>query len=451
MAKLTDMEELASTIIDKNVQSYMREALTCYMTGAYRATIVLSYIALFDDIIAKLDVLAKVNRKARRIYDEVSKKRADQEVFESDLINQLSSNNLMSSLDTTFLDILRKLRNKAAHPSGHQPSAEEARFIYYESISRFLSKEILSTTQLADEILVSTGDKNLFPSTDISIIAKVVKKELESIHHETYSYLVNKLLDKVISSDDAVSKNASFFLTGMTFNSDNEESIGAIRKYLIENKSQDDKFYFMIIRTITSNPKVLDGVDDITFQRLRVIIEERISNVESTLGHSRFSHPVSMFSSMFGVTEDSLIKRYFTDELNHLFKRFLYSSYLINNLGKSELAKENYINTLYSKAGSSDFDTANYFARNCYDIADDLDVILTEKDSFVLVLHVIKAADWGAFGSKDMRKAKFGSMPKIRDKARSYDSSNTAGAMKLYTELFGSDTEFNNDMNAYIR
>lgn len=131
MAKLTDMEELASKIIDKNVQSYMREALTCYMTGAYRATIVLSYIALFDDILAKLDVLAKVNKKAKKIYDEVSKKRGNQEVFESDLINQLSSNNLLTSLDSTFLDILRQLRNKAAHPSGHKPSAEEARFIYF--------------------------------------------------------------------------------------------------------------------------------------------------------------------------------------------------------------------------------------------------------------------------------------------------------------------------------
>jgi len=451
MAKLTDMEELASKVIDKDVQSYMREALTCYMTGAYRATIVLSYIALFDDIIAKLDVLAKVNRKAKKIHDEVSKKRNDQEVFESDLINQLSSNNLLSSLDTTFLDILRKLRNKAAHPSGHQPSAEEARFIYFESINRFLSKEILSTTQLADEILASTADKNLFPSTDISIIAKVVRKELESIHHETYSYLVNKLLDKVISSDDVVSKNASFFLTGMTFNSDDEESILAVKKFLIEKKSQDDKFYLMIIRVITSNPKVIDDIDDITIQRLKVLILERINSVESTLGHSRFSHPVSMFSSMFGSTEESILKGNFSSEIELLLSKFMYSSYLINNLSKSQFAKEKYLEVIYSKAGSSDFDTANYFARNCYDIADDLDLIFSEKDSYLLVLQVIKAADWGAFGSRDMRKSQFGSIPKIRDKARTFDSKFNSDAKELYIELFGSDTEFDNDMNAYVR
>ena len=124
----------------------MREAMCCYMAGAYRGAVVLSYIALFDDLLAKLGELANVNATAKTIFLEATKKKADQDVYESYLIDQLASKNLISGLDSSFLATLRTLRNKSAHPSGHKPSPEEARFIFFETVDRFLSKPILSTT-----------------------------------------------------------------------------------------------------------------------------------------------------------------------------------------------------------------------------------------------------------------------------------------------------------------
>ncbi|MET2855104.1 hypothetical protein ABXV24_24780 [Vibrio owensii] len=450
MAQLSDMEELASKIVDKNVQQYMREALTCYMTGAYRATIVLSYIALFDDILEKLNSLGKINRKARKIYEETSKKRSNQEVFEYDLINQLSSNNLLPSLDATFLDILRQLRNKAAHPSGHKPSAEEARFIYFESINRFLSKEILSTTQLADELLASTADKNLFPSSDISIISKIVKKELDNIHHETYPYLLNKLLEKVISQDEDVSKNARYFICGMAKNNKDKESVSTIKKHLIENKSKDEKFFIIILEVISSNAHMLDELDEITYKRIKVILNERIEKVDFTLSHSGFFHPVSVFVAMMGFN-DEIIKKYFPEEFEKMINKFLYSSYLINSLAKSSYAKEKYIDVLFSNSGSNDFYTANDFASNAYKIADDLDLILDEEAALRLLLHVINAADIGAYKSNDMRKSKFSNIPKIREKARLYDVTNNIEAKKAFCEIFGNDTNYDKYLNVYLR
>ncbi|MEW5607110.1 hypothetical protein, partial [Pseudomonas juntendi] len=75
MAHLTDMEELIATISDAEIRDYMREAMSCYMAGAYRGSIVLSYIALFDDILVKLGELAKVNTVAKTISDEAFKKK----------------------------------------------------------------------------------------------------------------------------------------------------------------------------------------------------------------------------------------------------------------------------------------------------------------------------------------------------------------------------------------
>nr|CAC9147454.1 Uncharacterised protein [Escherichia coli] len=50
MSSLRDMEELIGDIVDVELKEYMREALICYMTGAHRACVVLSFIAIFEDL-----------------------------------------------------------------------------------------------------------------------------------------------------------------------------------------------------------------------------------------------------------------------------------------------------------------------------------------------------------------------------------------------------------------
>lgn len=248
-----------------------------------------------------------------------------------------------------------------------------------------------------------------------------------------------------------MSKNTSFFIIGLTFDNNDERIVSVVRRMLIEKKSQDEDYFTMIIRSITSNPSVLETIDDVTFKRLKVIIQYRISEVDSTLGHSRFSHPVSMFSSMFGVLNDEVISDIFETEFSSTVEKFLYSSYLLNNLSKSEYAKEKYIEILMAKAGSSDFEVANKFARTCYTIIDELDAILTDQNAFKLIVNLLMAASWNAFGAKDLRNAKFQSMPAIRDKARALDLNDKSEAKKIYKEVFGNDTDYENVMGEYVR
>lgn len=256
------------------------------MAGAYRASVVLTFIALFDDILLKLTELGKVNKKARSIADSASQKRTDQEVFETYLIDQLRSNALLSSLDITFLDTLRILRNKSAHPSGHHASAEEARFIFYEAITRFLAKPILSTTQLADEVLASLGNSNLFPLTNIDVIAKVAARELQNIHHETYPYLVSKLLEKTQGSDGTATKNARFFLTGLAWNAE-AYVLAALRKYGIEKTASNKAFANVVLSLLCANGKLFQTLDEVTYQRIAALVTDQIGNVDISVEHTK--------------------------------------------------------------------------------------------------------------------------------------------------------------------
>jgi hypothetical protein len=133
--QLADMEETLARVVRPASRDFMGEALRCYQAGAFRACVVLSAIALFDDLKSKVAELAKVNKIAKDIHDEVVKKHAAQDVFETFLSDQLIKAQLVDASQETQLKLIRELRNKAAHPTGVHASAEQARFVFFETSS----------------------------------------------------------------------------------------------------------------------------------------------------------------------------------------------------------------------------------------------------------------------------------------------------------------------------
>ncbi len=423
MAHLTDMEELLATVTSSDVRDYMREAMNSYMSGAYRGCIVLSYIALFDDLLAKLAELGKVNAAAKAIYIASEKKKTDQEVFESYLIDQLGSKNLLSGLDTAFLNTLRTLRNKSAHPSGHKPSPEEARFIYFEVINRFLSQPILSTTQLVDELIERLKNNNFFPTSQISDIKEVVEEEINLLHSEAYPQLISKLTKETASSDKDVSRNAGFFLTGLA-SLDQTDINGILQKKIIQAKSDNSDYHLLILRLITSNGKLFIGLSNASITRFKNIFSERIAEVKASVSDNKFSHPISVFISLKGVlSEDQLIDE-FKEELEMLFEKKPYSNYLLNSLISLPEIGKVYIDIIKKKAGSATFDVANSFASSIEDIDKYLVKLLSNMDAFEIIVAVLKAASWGAFGAQGLEKTKFSRTPYINKAAIKYINSN---------------------------
>ncbi|HCQ9936299.1 TPA: hypothetical protein OMR11_003678, partial [Acinetobacter baumannii] len=250
MANLTDMEELLHRIKNEQIKDYMREALTCYMTKAYRGCIVLSFIALFDDITSKLEKLAAINKVARNIYDEVKRRKDEQAVYENYLIDQLTAKNLLPEIDSVFAGILRELRNKSAHPSGHRPSAEEARYVFFEVIDRFLSKPIFSTSHLVDEILDRLKNSNFFVDIKIDKIGEVVQEEVSSLHMEAFPQLINKLINILDKQDDEIIlKNAQCFINGLAALNQNEVN-NNLKNIIVKAKSDNHSYNDLILETI---------------------------------------------------------------------------------------------------------------------------------------------------------------------------------------------------------
>lgn len=417
MSKLTDMEELLSQIKKVQIRDYMHEAYVCYSSGAYRGSIVLSFIALFEDIVDKLSELTSVNDKAKEIYKEVRRKQAGQAIYENYLIEQLSSNNILSELECSSLNLIRERRNKAAHPSGHQPSAEEARFVFYETITKFLSKPKLVTTQLVDEIISRLSNQNFFPYQEIDKVSTTVKYEIEDLHPESYTYLVVKLVEVFKNGNDILRRNANYFISGLANIRDDVELCRNIKEKVLKYNADNVLIGNVILGCISSNPNLLNGLDEVTIARIRKILNERI--LDDKLQNSwDISHPFFFFRGFYEVNEIDQLFELFSNELETYIEKYPYQIKGISKLLNNTMFYKKYIDVLCRIAASGNFDTANAFAERCKEIEGDIIEYLANEDALRIILSILEAAIGGAWGSQAIRDGNFEAINEIKQKAK---------------------------------
>lgn len=215
MAGLTDMEELIASVPEKDIATYLREAFICYGAGAYRGCIVLVHTALFEGLRMKLHAVSSSNAAARAVLSVIEPDAAAQKVFEQKLIDQMRIHAVITRLESDVLVQLNKQRNKAAHPSGHLVTAEEARYVFSEAVKKFLSQPIRQTSVLVDAIIARLPDPNFFPSSMIPDIALVVDQETENLDQTAMPELLAKIAGLHGGTDQIASANAAKFVLAL--------------------------------------------------------------------------------------------------------------------------------------------------------------------------------------------------------------------------------------------
>jgi len=127
--RLTDLDELALTVRDKIARSYILEAIDAYRGGAYRSSIVSTWIAVTFDIISKIRELSnqgdsnaqafiksldqaitdKQIKKLQNIEENLLKKATDDFEFGSIWVLRSYANTVSNRLPNKALPRLRAL------------------------------------------------------------------------------------------------------------------------------------------------------------------------------------------------------------------------------------------------------------------------------------------------------------------------------------------------------
>jgi len=416
MNHLTDFEELITRIENPAVANYMHEAMACYMASAYRGCIVMSFIALFDDLLSKLGELACVNKEARRIYQRALKLQEDQKVFERFLIGELSRTRLIPELDASTLEIIRQRRNRAAHPSGHHPSAEEARFIFFTTIDRFLSQPLLRTKQLVEELAARLGNKYFFTSESVSANADIVRGEIKLLHREGLPALVSMLAEKTTGELAAGAQNAVRFLAGLA-GLDEPHINQVLQSRLISPKTDDQRFSQVVLSLVAANGKLAAKLEGATALRLKEVLADQIRELKRDANPNMLKHPARFLISLLDSGQEELLEQTFAEEAALCLQKFPFISFFGPVLGCRSVFRDHYASVLLEHARSIEFEQANDLARATPELDGQLAELLCHQECFSLVLGVLEAARHGAFASQDLKNGRFAAIPLLKEKA----------------------------------
>ncbi|QLL15371.1 hypothetical protein [Pseudomonas chlororaphis] len=172
---LWDLDELVLKCRDEKAKSYIKEAVSCYRSGAFRSAIVSTWVAVAFDIIDKLKELALAGDKAAESQmSEFEKARRAGDIgfslkFERDLLkNARDQTELISHTEHTDLERLQQDRNRCAHPSMtidgeiFNPSAELAR-MHIRSAVEHLLQHPAAQGKYALDLLLAEVDSGYFP------------------------------------------------------------------------------------------------------------------------------------------------------------------------------------------------------------------------------------------------------------------------------------------------
>lgn len=414
---LTDMEELLGRVSNAAIADYLKEALACYGTGAHRACIVMTFIAVFEDLRSKTKQLVGVSKQAKAISKEIEDLADGQKPFETQLVERLQSSELITELQGQRLKQIINHRNKAAHPSGHHASAEEARFVFFEAIDKYLSQPILNANHAVDRVIDQLPNSNYFPDNNMANILAITTEETKGIHAAAYPYLINKIVELITDPDEITSKNSRFMMTGMANISEMQE---VIADRFIKPKCSDANYGDEIAAVLSSGPSIIKFTNDATKTRLNSLIEKVTEETKNTVPVTRMKHPLTVVKAMLSVIEDDIIFPTFQGSVSKIISKYWSNPVVIDSLSKSDKAFSQLCDYYISLAGSSNFSKANEFSQALPDLDQKLAETVSKQVSLKIIGSVYSAAEIGSWRAQSLRSDRFASIKALRSQAVSF-------------------------------
>ena len=327
---IRDQEELLNSIYDKQIRNYFKEALDCYNTKAYKASVILSVIAGMDDLFKKIDMLStEFNESQRSQFDRIRDQRDNSKPFERDLINFCNEDSfgILSRYEIKELEYCFDLRNSFAHPSDEECTAEKARYVFSVMIDLVSSKRMLGGYVYINSLINKISGQFYYPVLDASSIIDITSNALKFVDSKKYVILLKKILDKL---RDREATNYEYFISTLINNIDDAELNQTIEPALTEGFIRYSSFGIIY----NLHPDVFQKFDSINSQKiLRTLLEqnapkELLCDVfqEFVKVHKNLSEQIiqEIYENLIKESSSPYSKNYRLDKEMKIFLRILY-------------------------------------------------------------------------------------------------------------------------------
>lgn len=308
---LSDLDELVLKCRDEKAKSYIKEAVLCYKSFAFRSAIVSTWIAVSFDIIDKLRYLSTLGDReavAQLEKFEVALQNNDLRAslnFENEILN-IAKDKLQFISPIEFRDLtrLQEDRHRCAHPSMtidgevFNPSAEQAR-VHIRSAVEYLLQHPPVQGKYALDSLEKVIDSELFPTDSDKAITALKHSPLLNARKSLVRNFTIILLKKILNNDDPDYKQLQQITSAL-------KAIESMRKDIYDRTlgekfsslitPLDDKSFYKVSWVVLELPESWEFLDGSMKLKLSAYVEEYPKEKLGAIGF--FLRHKGLFSSV---------------------------------------------------------------------------------------------------------------------------------------------------------
>jgi hypothetical protein len=270
---IRDMEELLNSVYDTETKDYLKEALNCYNSGSYRASVIMSVISGVYDLHKKVKSLASVDKKCRKLDEDIEKIKEELKAYEKTLIERCASKDIdmLNSNDSEELIRCLTTRHACAHPSNFVCTAEKARDIFSSIIDIIASKPSLYSYAHMNIILEKLEEKTFFPTDDKEKNKKIVSGELDRFQKVAISPFLKKVSEEILKTNNNTQRDN--LIEFLSLSSDYCKS--DFEKYMDDFFKDENEMY--LNRLIDSNVDILGNFSNYNIEKIISKLKANIS------------------------------------------------------------------------------------------------------------------------------------------------------------------------------
>ncbi|WMS92920.1 hypothetical protein [Pseudoalteromonas sp. HL-AS1] len=290
--QFSDLDELLSKVRNTHAKKYFNEAIVAYRAGAYRASVISTWIAICVDVIEKVRELSVSNdavAKAIEIKLEAIQPNnfAGMQAFEKDILTYACDElEIISHIEKAHLERIKDDRNVCAHPTfsadGRQftPSPELTRAYIVQAANYLLLKLPMKGKVIVQDIFNLINEES-FPEDDEKAFTVLSSdKYLGRVRDSSARNLTIILLKRIFKDEDGLDPS---LLTKISV------SLGAISRIfpivysgVIQDKlsqmlaETDDRKLIRCLPFLNVRPEIWGKIDEAIVVRL----DSCISNMD---------------------------------------------------------------------------------------------------------------------------------------------------------------------------
>ncbi len=270
ISPLADLDELILKCRDDKAKAYIAEAVASYRGGAFRSSIVATWIAVCFDVIDKIRELALAgDKEAEKQAEEIEKTRKLGDIanalrFEREILELARDKfELISHVEFVDLDRLQQDRNRCAHPSlvtegeAFTPSAELARVHIRSAVTHLLQHPPVQGKFALERLIAEIDSEYFSDNKDKAIVALSsgpLKKPRESLVRNFTIILIKRLLKENVNLKQrlrvAAALNAVASLHSAWYDATMKEKLSSIVRALQDDELEKVIFFFQNVSDV---------------------------------------------------------------------------------------------------------------------------------------------------------------------------------------------------------